>query len=105
MTNIEGLELLFYALGLFVVCLVISGVLGGVWWARGRVGTRVVRLVALSGIVASLISWAFALWFVSPAGMIERLVRPNPVLFALLIGYSLPGMLGGYVFGVLSVRA
>lgn len=104
MTNVEGLELLFVALFLFAVCLVASVLVAAVvgwerlsgrpkngWFLRARTA------VAILGLGVSTVAWIFALWFMTPGGVVERLLRPNPVLMILLLGYTLPAILGGVV--------
>lgn len=102
MTNVEGLVWLFVALGLFGACLAVAILLGG-WlaWLRwrpasrplsGRVGTA----LALGGILLSLVSWGYAIVFITPGGILTHLSEANPVLVVLLVGYSLPAILAGF---------
>lgn len=102
MTNIQGLELLFIALGLFGLSIVTAMILlFSIWYfsnrhERGKLrSVRIISIFSGFGILLSVISWGYALLFVTPAGIIVRLVDLNPVLIVLLIGYSVPGILGG----------
>lgn len=104
MTNLEGLWILFVALSLLVVNLTAGVLLLAVrrWTRRadasgsqGSLGTG--SVIAVLAVGLSVLSWLFALAYITPAGIVDRLARPNPVLAVLLFGYTLPGVLGGYL--------
>lgn len=104
MTNLEGLWILFAALILFGVCVVAAAVLGTMLvrerWSGDKPGDgplRVQTAVAMLAVGGSTVAWAFAFVFMTPTGIVERLFRPNPILVMLLLGYTAPAILGGYV--------
>lgn len=103
MTNIEGLETLFVMIVLLVACIVVTVLLGAVIGRRRKNGdtggrtSQVGTVLAVVAIGLSILSWVLALVFVTPAGMIERLGRGNPVLIGMLLGYTAPAVVGGYL--------
>lgn len=104
MTNLEGLWILFIALSLLIINLTASALLLAVRRWTQRDDTSVVKLacrngsaIAVVAIGLSVFSWLFALVYISPAGIVDRLARPNPVLVVLLLGYTLSGVIGGYL--------
>ena len=110
--------MLFVLLGLFATCLVVAvGLIAVVGWSRhvrrtrdhperrgeslqgrrGRWGQWLTTGVALVGIGLSIVSWSAILVITTPSGIVERLADANPVLISLLVGYTCPGLLGGYL--------
>ena len=110
--------MLFVLLGLFATCLVVAvGLLAMVGWTRhvrrvrydpghpggslgsgwGRWSHWSTTAVAVVGIGLSIVSWSAVLVITMPSGIVERLADANPVLISLLVGYTCPGLLGGYL--------
>ena len=94
---------MFVALGFFAACVAATGIfLVSIGWShvrqeqRGPWSIRINTLLAGFGVLLSIVSWIYALMFVTPTGMVERLTDLNPVLITLLIGYTIPGVLGVY---------
>lgn len=111
MTNVVGLWVLYVLLFLLLACTVVSGIL--LWILRrmragdgtmDRWSLRIVIAASIGGIGLAVVSWLFALVLITPAGIVERLGRGNPVLVAVLLGYTAPAILGGYVLRRLDLR-
>lgn len=111
MTNLDGLWVLFAALLLLIACFAVTliqlALLGVTSWRDGEGSGLARRLRPWSGtlgIVLAVLSWLFVLVFTTPAGLLERLGRPNPVLIVMLIGFTVPAIIGGYLLWAGSAR-
>lgn len=104
MTNLEGLWGLFAALFLLIACFAVAviqlALLGLTSWRHGDGSRLAIRLrpwAGILGIVVAVLSWLFVLVFTTPAGILERLGRPSPVLIVMLLGFTAPAVIGAYL--------